>query len=78
MTPPTTPPAAQTITQPSAKLETCPLCGAKFDATAEGCRRDCPLSRGCSLVCCPHCSYGFPRERGLAGLLRKWLERKKT
>jgi uncharacterized C2H2 Zn-finger protein len=53
----------------------CPLCGATFDAQAAGCRPSCPLARGCSALCCPRCHYSFPREAGLAALLRKALLR---
>lgn len=53
----------------------CPLCGATFDENAAGCTPSCPLSKGCSALCCPHCHYTFPRETGLAALLRKALLR---
>ncbi len=60
-----------------ARQETCPLCGTEFDAAAQGCRPSCPMAKGCAVVCCPNCGYGFPQEVGLAGLLRRWLERNK-
>jgi hypothetical protein len=53
----------------------CPLCGATFDADAAGCRTACPMAPGCSALCCPRCAYSFPRETGLAALLRKALVR---
>jgi hypothetical protein len=53
------------------------LCGAAFDAEGQGCRPSCPLSRGCSVVCCPACGYSFPQETGLAGGLRRLLDRLK-
>ena len=55
--------------------ERCPLCGAGFDAEGQGCRPSCPMSRGCSVVCCPSCGYSFPQETGLAGKLRRLLDR---
>ena len=56
--------------------ETCPLCGASFDAAGQGCRPSCPMSKGCHVVCCPSCGYSFPQEQaGLAGGLRRLLER---
>ncbi len=60
-----------------ARQETCPLCGASFDAEGQGCRPSCPMARGCSVVCCPACGYSFPQESGVAGGLRKLLDRLK-
>ena len=57
--------------------ERCPLCGANFDAAGQGCRPSCPLSKGCHVVCCPSCGYSFPQEAGLAGGLRRLLDRLK-
>jgi hypothetical protein len=57
--------------------ESCPLCGATFDAAGQGCRPSCPLSKGCHVVCCPSCGYSFPQEAGLAGGLRRLLDRLK-
>jgi hypothetical protein len=59
-------------------LERCPLCAAAFDADGQGCRPSCPMSKGCSVVCCPSCGYSFPQETtGLAGGLRRLLDRLK-
>jgi hypothetical protein len=33
------------------------------------------MARGCRVVCCPSCSYSFPQETGLAGRLRRLLDR---
>ncbi len=55
--------------------ETCPLCGAAFDAAGQGCRPSCPLAKGCHVVCCPSCGYSVPQEAGLAGGLRRLLDR---
>jgi hypothetical protein len=60
-----------------ARLETCSLCGNEFDASGQGCRPSCPMSKGCSVVCCPSCGYSFPQETGLAGRLRAFLDRRK-
>lgn len=58
-----------------ARQENCPLCGASFDAAAQGCRPSCPMAKGCRVVCCPSCGYSFPQETGVAGRLRKVLDR---
>ena len=58
-----------------ARQETCPLCGATFDAAGQGCRPSCPMARGCSVVCCPACGYSFPQVSGVAGGLRRLLDR---
>ena len=57
------------------RQETCPLCGAAFDPTGQGCRPSCPLAKGCHVVCCPSCGYSFPQEAGLAGGLRRLIDR---
>ncbi len=44
--------------------ETCPLCGAAFDAEGQGCRPSCPMSKGCHVVCCPSCGYSLPAGDG--------------
>ena len=59
------------------RTERCPLCGTEFDAEGQGCRPSCPMSEGCRVVCCPACRYGFPQETGLAGRLRRFLDRRK-
>jgi hypothetical protein len=58
-----------------AREERCPLCGATFDAEGQGCRPSCPLAAGCRVVCCPSCGYSFPQETGLAGRLRRAIDR---
>ena len=62
---------------PAPRLETCSLCGTEFDASGQGCRPSCPMAKGCSVVCCPSCGYSFPQETGLAGKLRRMLDRKR-
>ena len=57
------------------RIETCPLCGNRFDAEGQGCRPSCPVSSGCKVLCCPSCGYSFPQETGLAGGLRRLLDR---
>lgn len=59
------------------RVEHCPLCGADFDAEGQGCRPSCPMAKGCSVVCCPSCGYSFPQETGLAGGLRRLIDRLK-
>ena len=60
---------------PARTIEHCPLCGADFDAEGQGCRPSCPMAKGCSVVCCPSCGYSFPQVRGLAGGLRRLIDR---
>jgi hypothetical protein len=59
------------------RAETCPLCGDRFDAEGQGCRPSCPMAKGCRVVCCPSCGYSFPQEAGLAGGLRRLIDRLK-
>jgi hypothetical protein len=53
----------------------CPLCGFEFDETRLSCQSACPIAalQGCSLLCCPNCSYQMVDERQskLARLLRR-------
>jgi hypothetical protein len=65
------------VTAIVARQETCPLCATRFDAEGQGCRPSCPMARGCKVLCCPSCGYGFPQETGLAGGLRRLLDRLK-
>jgi hypothetical protein len=58
-----------------ARIESCPLCGLRFDADGQGCRPSCPLASGCRVVCCPSCGYSFPQETGVAGGLRRLIDR---
>ncbi|MGZ6125775.1 MAG: hypothetical protein ACXWLR_12495 [Myxococcales bacterium] len=54
-------------------MTACALCGFRYDERAQGCRPSCPLSRGCSLVCCPNCGHGAVKEGPLAQGVRKLL-----
>jgi hypothetical protein len=63
------------VTAVVSRQETCPLCGAAFDAEGQGCRPSCPMARGCKIVCCPACGYSYPQESGLAASLRTLIER---
>jgi hypothetical protein len=38
----------------------CPLCQREIDPSDRACRSGCPMSKGCTLVCCPGCGYSFP------------------
>jgi uncharacterized protein (DUF2225 family) len=60
-----------------ARKERCPLCSTEFEAEGQGCRPSCPMAKGCQVVCCPTCSYSFPQETGLAGRLKRFLERRR-
>jgi hypothetical protein len=60
------------------RSETCPLCGATFEAEGQGCRPSCPMAKGCKVMCCPSCGYSFPQETGLAGRLKAFLGRRRS
>ena len=67
--------AATSVAGPA--RERCPLCGGEFDASGQGCRPSCPMSKGCHVVCCPSCGYSFPQESaGLAGRLRQFFQKR--
>ena len=36
---------------------TCSMCGHTFDPTLHPSCENCPLKKGCNLVCCPQCGY---------------------
>jgi hypothetical protein len=65
------------VARVAARQETCPLCGTAFDAEGRGCRPSCPMAKGCRVLCCPACGYSFPQETGLAGKLRRLIDRAK-
>jgi hypothetical protein len=54
----------------AATVFTCPLCGGRFTHGGQVCGA-CPLTRGCDLVRCPHCSYAFPRSSRLVDWFRR-------
>jgi hypothetical protein len=70
--------ATPTATAPAAGVrERCPLCATDFDASGQGCRPSCPMSKGCRVVCCPSCGYSFPQENaGLAGRLKQFFQKR--
>lgn len=37
----------------------CPMCRQRFQSTAMGCHRGCPMVNHCGALCCPHCGYEF-------------------
>ena len=55
------------------RVHECPLCGTDF--SGEECRSACPISRGCSMVRCPRCSYEFVESGRIADMLRRWIRR---
>lgn len=57
----------------SERVHECPLCGTDF-AGAE-CHSSCPISRGCSMVRCPRCSYEFVESGRFVDMLRRWIRR---
>jgi Fe2+ transport system protein FeoA len=55
------------------KTYECPLCGTDF--TGAECHASCPMSRGCTMVRCPHCTYEFVESGRFADMLRRWIRR---
>jgi Fe2+ transport system protein FeoA len=51
----------------------CPLCGTDF--TGAECHSACPMSRGCTMVRCPHCGYEFVESGRFVDMLRRWIRR---
>lgn len=51
----------------------CPLCGTDFDGAQ--CHSSCPMSRGCTMVRCPHCGYEFVESGRFTDMLRRWIRR---
>jgi Fe2+ transport system protein FeoA len=51
----------------------CPLCGTDFE-NAE-CHSSCPISKGCTMVRCPHCSYEFVESGRFTDMLKRWIRR---
>lgn len=51
----------------------CPLCGTDFDGAQ--CHSACPMSRGCTMVRCPHCGYEFVESGRFTDMLRRWIRR---
>ena len=51
----------------------CPLCSTDF--TGAECHSSCPMSRGCTMVRCPHCGYEFVESGRFTDMLRRWIRR---
>jgi Fe2+ transport system protein FeoA len=51
----------------------CPLCGTDFEGA--DCHSACPMSRGCTMVRCPHCNYEFVESGRFTDMLRRWIRR---
>ena len=51
----------------------CPLCGTDFYGAE--CHSVCPMSSGCAMVRCPHCSYEFVESGKFTDMLRRWIRR---
>ena len=60
-----------------AQMHTCALCGWEFDTENMACHTACPLSTGCSIICCPNCGYQIPDQNQsvLASALKRQWER---
>jgi hypothetical protein len=44
------------------KLVTCPLCNHTFNPMEHPGCANCPLKKGCMIICCPSCGYSFPHQ----------------
>lgn len=55
------------------RIYECPLCGVDF--TGAACRSACPMSRGCTMVRCPQCSYEFVESGKITDMLLRWVRR---
>jgi hypothetical protein len=53
----------------------CPLCNLEFEG--ENCRSACGMSKGCTMVKCPRCSYEFVTDGTLASFFRRLMTRRK-
>ena len=51
----------------------CPLCGTDFEGAK--CHSACPMSKGCTMVRCPHCGYEFVESGKIVDMLRRWIRR---
>ena len=51
----------------------CPLCGTDFNGAE--CHGSCPMSKGCTMVRCPHCSYEFVESGKFTDMLLRWIRR---
>ncbi len=57
----------------SARAYECPLCGTDF--TGAACHSSCPMSKGCTMVRCPHCGYEFVESGKFTDMLLRWIRR---
>jgi rubredoxin len=58
----------------------CALCGHIFDADdpkAAGKCSNCPLSKGCKMICCPKCGYSTPLPRLRLNFLKQLTAKSK-
>ncbi len=49
----------------------CPMCRRRFQSTAMGCHRGCPVASHCGALCCPHCGYEFVDSSRVEARFRK-------
>ncbi|MEE8168699.1 MAG: hypothetical protein V3T58_07495 [Candidatus Hydrothermarchaeales archaeon] len=56
----------------------CPLCGYEFAEEMEEVKcKGCPMSRGCGMICCPHCNYQFVQKSKTIDVIKKILRRRR-
>ena len=55
------------------KTYECPLCGTDFSGAE--CHGSCPMSKGCTMVRCPHCAYEFVESGRFTDMLLRWIRR---
>ncbi|RJP68733.1 MAG: hypothetical protein C4532_12210 [Candidatus Abyssobacteria bacterium SURF_17] len=59
----------------NAKIK-CTLCGFEFEPNENMCDA-CVLHKSCSVICCPNCGFGIPKESKLVSWLRQRQEKAK-
>lgn len=62
------------------RLITCSMCGYTFAPALHAACQSCPLQKGCSLACCPHCGFETVdiQQSKLALLVARLLPSSKT
>ena len=53
----------------------CPLCSYSFKVGEAKCGA-CPMSKGCKIICCPHCGYQWVEESKAVNLIKKLMGKK--
>jgi uncharacterized Zn finger protein (UPF0148 family) len=57
-------------------MKTCPLCGYKFEKSADVKCASCPVNCGKGTLCCPNCGYKYIEKSSTVELLKKLIKRR--